>query len=134
MNRTSPTRPPLPSPIPRACWPRNLPAEFPPQNCATVVAHAEAAAITLNQILDRFHATLAERMGDNRQSYLLAALGELLNHLAPQRSFRTQIPPGKVILEALDGMIRYQGAGLSPPVPGIGFGGAVAGNGRGSGH
>ena len=77
---------------------------------ATVVARAEAAAITLDRVVDRFHATLAEQMGNDRHSYLLAALGELLNNLTPQRSFLTRIPPGKVIVEALDGMIRYQGA------------------------
>ncbi len=76
---------------------------------ATVVARAEAAAITLNGVVNRFRVTLAEQMGDDRPSYLLTALGELLNNLAPQRSFITRIPPGKVILEALDGMVRYQG-------------------------
>ena len=76
---------------------------------AVVVARAEAAAITLDGILQRFHATLAEQMGNNRQAYLLAALEELVNKLAPQRGFLTRTPPGKVILEALDGMIRYQG-------------------------
>ena len=76
---------------------------------ATVVARAEAAGITLDRLVDRFEARLAEQMGNDRRSYLLAALGELLSNLAPQRSFLTQIPPGKVIIEALDGMIRYQG-------------------------
>jgi len=77
---------------------------------AAVVARAEAAAIKLDQIVNRFRSTLDEQMGNDRQTYLLTALGELLNHLAPQRSFLTRIPPGKVIVEALDGMIRYQGS------------------------
>ena len=33
---------------------------------ATVVARAEAAAITLDRVVNRFHATLAEQMGDDR--------------------------------------------------------------------
>ena len=76
----------------------------------TATAHAEAAHLTLDRVVGRFHAVLAEQMGNDRESYLLKALGELLNNLAPQRSFLTRIPPGKVIVEALDGMIRYQGA------------------------
>ncbi len=66
--------------------------------------------MTLDQVVDRFRAVLAEQMGNDRHTYLLAALSELLNHLAPQRGFLTRVPPGKVIVEALDGMIRYQGA------------------------
>jgi hypothetical protein len=77
---------------------------------ATVVARAEAAAITLDGVIARFHSTLAEQMGNDCETYLLKALGELLNNLAPQWSFITRIPPSRVIIEALDGMIRYQGA------------------------
>ncbi len=83
---------------------------------ATAVARAEAAALTLDRVVDRFRATLAEQMGNDRSSYLLAALGELLNNLSPQRRFLTPTlrtwcpPPAKVIIEALDGMIGYQGA------------------------
>lgn len=77
---------------------------------ATVVARTKEAAFTLGQVVNRFRARLAEQMGDDRSSYLLTALGELLHNLAPQRSFLTRIPPAKVIVEALDGMIRYQGA------------------------
>ncbi len=76
---------------------------------ATIVARSAAAAITLDEVVHRFHATLAEQMDNDCPSYLLRALGELLNNLAPQRSFLTRIPPSKVILEALDSMIRYQG-------------------------
>ena len=49
-------------------------------------------------------------MGNDRQAYLLKVLEELLNNFASRRSFLAQMPPGKVIVEALDGMIRYQGA------------------------
>ena len=92
--------------------------------------------MTLDQVVDRFRSILAEQMGNDRQSYLLAALGELLNQLrARQRSFLPRIPPGKVIVEALDAMIRYQGAaGLAPPLPGIGLGGARSGDRRGGGR
>jgi len=76
---------------------------------ATVVARATAAAITLDGVVARFRSTLAEQMGNDRETYLLTALGELLNNLAPRWSFLTQIPPSKVIIEALDGIIRYQG-------------------------
>ena len=76
----------------------------------TVVARTEATAITLDRVVHRFRAVLVERMGDDRTSYLLAALGELLNNLTPQCGVLTRIPSGKVIIEALDGMIRYQGA------------------------
>jgi hypothetical protein len=83
---------------------------------ATVVARAEAAAMTLHQVVDRFRTVLAERMGNDRPSYLLAALGELLNNLdrAPstqgRSGFLARTPPAKVLVEALDAMIRYQGA------------------------
>jgi len=76
---------------------------------ATVVARTEAAAITLEGVVHRFHATLAKQMGDDRSSYLLTALGELLKNFAPQRSFLARTPPSKVIIEALDSLIRYQG-------------------------
>ena len=82
----------------------------------TVAARANTAGITLEGVLDRFCAALAEQMGNDRQTYLLTALGELLNHLGPQHPgmlapvrFLTRIPAPKVIVEALDGMIRYQG-------------------------
>jgi hypothetical protein len=78
--------------------------------CATVAARAEGAALTLDRVVERFRTRLAEQMGNDRQSYLLTALGELLNKVAPQRGFLARIPPAKVIVEALDGMIRYQGA------------------------
>jgi eukaryotic-like serine/threonine-protein kinase len=78
--------------------------------CATVASRAQAASLTLDHVIGRLRSTLAEQMGNDRQTYLLSALGELLNHKTPKRSFLGQFPPGKVILEALDGMIRYQGA------------------------
>jgi hypothetical protein len=49
-------------------------------------------------------------MGNDRESYLLNVLEELVNNFAPKRSFVTRIPPGKVIVEALDGIVRRQGA------------------------
>jgi hypothetical protein len=76
---------------------------------ATVAARSAAAGIALDQVMNGFRCGLAEQMGNDRPSYLLTALGELLKKLVPQRSFLTRIPPGKVILDALDGMIRYQG-------------------------
>jgi len=59
--------------------------------------------------VDRFRARLTEEMGNDRESYLLTALSELLNKATPQRSSRARIPSAKAIVEALDGMIRYQG-------------------------
>ncbi len=83
---------------------------------ATVVARAAAAAITLDGVVRRFHATLVEQMGDDCRSHLLTALGELLNDLARapcthgRRSSLAQDPPNKALVEALDGMIRDQRA------------------------
>jgi hypothetical protein len=75
-----------------------------------ILARAEAAAITLKQVMSRFRARLFDEMGNDPQSYLLATLSELLNRVAPQRSLLAPVPPAKVIIEALDGIIRYQGA------------------------
>ncbi len=77
---------------------------------ATVVTQAEKAGIQLQSVLASFHTALAEQMGNDREAYLLSALGELLNHFAPKRGFLARIPPSKVIVEALDAMIRHQGA------------------------
>ena len=48
-------------------------------------------------------------MGNDRQAYLLAALGKIVNHLNPQRTLLARIPPGKAIAEALDAVVLYQG-------------------------
>jgi eukaryotic-like serine/threonine-protein kinase len=76
---------------------------------AKVVARASAASITLECVIGRFRSALAIQMGNDRKSYLLTALGEILNNSTPQRSLAAQVPPSNVILEALDSMIRYQG-------------------------
>jgi len=77
---------------------------------AAAVSQAEAAGITLDGVVNRFHATLSEKMGNDRQAYLLSALGELLNNLGPRRGFLASAPSSEAIVEALDGIIRYQGA------------------------
>jgi hypothetical protein len=82
-----------------------------PELLQTVAAEQIAAAgIAIDAIVPRFHARLAEQMGNDRNSYLLKVLEELLHNFAPRRSFLAEIPPGKVIVEALDEIIRYQGA------------------------
>ena len=82
-----------------------------PDQLRSVAAERIAAAgIAINEIVPRFHARLAEQMGNDRQSYLLKVLEQLLHNFAPRRSFLAEIPPGKVIVEALDEIIRYQGA------------------------
>ncbi len=47
-------------------------------------------------------------MGNDRESYLIKVLEELVNNFAPKRGFVARMPPGKVIVEALDGIVRRQ--------------------------
>ena len=76
---------------------------------AAVVARTDAAALALDRVVTGFHTQLSEQMGNDRQAYLLAALGKIVNHLNPQRTLLARIPPGKVIAEALDAVVFCQG-------------------------
>jgi serine/threonine protein kinase len=77
--------------------------------CTEVAAHAAEAGLSLDSVVARLESRLAEQMCDDRDSYLIKVLEELVNNSAPKRSFVTQMPPGKVIVEALDGIVRRQG-------------------------
>ena len=72
------------------------------------MARAAEAGIAIDPIVHQFHARLAEQMGNDHKAYLLKALEELLHNFAPRRSFLAQVPPGKVIVQALDEFVRYQ--------------------------
>jgi serine/threonine protein kinase len=77
---------------------------------AEVAARAAHVRISLDGVVARFNARLAEQMGNDRESYLTKVLEELANNFAPQKSLPAQIPPGKVIVHALDRIVRHQGA------------------------
>jgi hypothetical protein len=82
----------------------------PEQSRTAAAARIAEVGITLESIVPRFQARLAEQMGNDRTSYLLKVLEELLSNSAQRRSLFASMPPGKLIVEALDGIIRYQGA------------------------
>ena len=81
---------------------------------AEVAARAAEAGISLDGVVARLQARLAEQMGNDRESYLIEVLEELVNNFAPKRSFVTRMPPGNVIVEALDGIVRRQEADEAP--------------------
>ena len=74
-----------------------------------VAARAAEAGISLDGLVATFNARLAEQMGNDRESYLIKVLEEVVHNFAPKRSFVTRMPPGKVIVEALDGIVRRNG-------------------------
>ena len=100
-----------PFPIRRASWPRSSPRTTRAEPLrGEVAARAAEAGISLDGVVVALQTRLAEQMGNDRESYLIEVLEELVNNFAPKRSFVTRMPPGKVIVEALDGIVRRQGA------------------------
>ncbi len=95
---------------PTSLFATQFPEDDPQETLRTeVVARAAEAGISLDSVVSRLQTRLAEQMGNDRESYLIKVLEELVNNFAPKRSFVTRMPPGNVIVEALDGLVRSQG-------------------------
>ena len=100
-------RPPLRFPIPRACWP-HFARDARPERIGLSLLAAAAADIDIETILRQFCA-IGRADGQRPPGLLAHGCAESSAVPAQQRSLLAEIPPGKVIVEALDEIIRYQG-------------------------
>ena len=76
---------------------------------AEVTSRAETMELHVEGLLERLNAAVLREMGNDPESYLMAVLGEMLHKTEVTARSMTRLPPGKVILDALDAMIRSEG-------------------------
>jgi serine/threonine protein kinase len=74
-----------------------------------VAVRATKAGISQYGVVASLQSHLAEQMGNDRESYLIKVLEELVKNFAPKWGIIAQMPPGKLIIEALDGIVRRRG-------------------------